>query len=332
MTPHPKESGTSGNSAAEQEDGQGKGKGIASSQNAAEKQHDADSVMSRLGRSATELSKSVLGGAPATDALNNLASSGKSGSSSSSHHPQTWAENSFASSGSGLASASGGGGGGASFRSTQTSTHIAAEEEAFSNFLDNTSVLAQTEPVGLGESPYGATSTGSKPTTHGQASSVVPSSLVEQQERDGIEVVRLLSQADDELAAYDGNITISQPEMENLRRALFETGTAQISASDWNNLLNFVPDFLRDEPQSLESSYMQLGTVDVSQAGQQWLEEWNRVLTGYTDEVWGDLGDLVQEARREVEQMKNPQQEKPIPDAQALQRLRTVLTRVRARL
>lgn len=323
MAPDPKQS----------DDADGKGKGIATKDNNqdSEEQLVEEPFASRLGRSAVGLSKSILQGAPATDDLTNFASSGKSGASSASSQLGTWAQgsSSHAASGSGLA---GGNGGGAAFRSTQTNAHIAAEEEAFSNFLDNTSVLAQTEPVGLDGSFHGATPEAPGSASYGRARTAVNSSVAEQEERDGVEVVRLLSQADDEIPAYDGDITISKPEMESLRRALFESGTAQISASDWNNLLNFIPDFLRDEPESLASSRMQLGVIDTSQAGQLWLEEWNRVLTGYTDEVWGDLGDLVQEARNEVEQIKDQQQEKARTDPKALRRLRTILTRVRARL
>lgn len=314
------------------DDAKGKGKGIATKDNTkgAEEQSIDESFASRLGRSAVGLSKSVLQGAPTTDGLTNFASSGKSGASSTNSQPETWAQgtSSRAASGSGPA---GGNGGGAAFRSIQTSAHIAAEEQAFSTFLDNTSVLAQTEPVGLDEPLHAATPGPPASASYGQAKPAVTSSVAEQEERDGVEVVRLLSQADDEIPAYDGDVTISKPEMDSLRQALFENGTVQTSAADWNNLLNFVPDFLRNEPESLASSHMQLGVVDTSQAGQLWLEEWNRVLTGYTDEVWGDLGDLVQEARNEIEQIKD-QQETPRADPKALRRLRTILTRVRARL
>lgn len=319
---------------AQQDEIKGKGKDTAVKNNSEvpeDTPSNGNSILSRLGRSAAGLSNSVLKGAPATDGLASFASSGKSGASLTSNQPGAWAESSSAASGSGL---SGGAGGSAAFRSTQTNSHIAAEEEAFSNFLDNTSVLAQTEPLGLQESLQGAISTAPEPLSYGQARSAVASSVAEQEDRDGVEVVRLLSQENEDMPTYDGDVTISRAEMENLRRALFETGTTQMSSSDWNNMLNFVPDFLRDDGgqlQALQSSQMQLGVADTSQAGQLWLEEWNRVLTGYTDEVWGDLGDLVQEARDEIKQIKDDQKE-PKTNPKALRRLRTILTHVRARL
>lgn len=329
MAPDPKESGQPVSSDTQRGDAEGKGKGIATKDNIkdAGEQLDGNSIASRLGRSAVELSKSVLKGAPSANGLSNIASSGKPAASSASSQPRTWSESSFAPSASALA----GGSGSAAFRSTQTNAHIAAEEEAFSNFLDNTSVLGQIEPVGLEEPLHGATSTAPEPMSYGRARYAAGSSVAEQEERDGVEVVRLLSQANEEPPSYDEDITISKPELENLRRALFESGSTQISASDWNNLLNFVPDFLRDEGGQTESSQMQLGVVDTPEAGQLWLEEWNRVLTSYTDEVWGDLGDLVQEARSEVEQIRD-HHEKPRADPKSLRRLQTILTHVRARL
>lgn len=331
MEPDPNESGQPARSDTQRADAGGKGKGIATKDNTkdAGEQLDGNSIASRLGRSAAELSKSVLKGAPSANGLSSIASSGKPAASSASSQPGIWSESSFAPSAS--TSASAGGSGSAAFRSTQTNAHIAAEEQAFSNFLDNTSALGQIEPVGLEEPLHGATSTAPEPMSHGWARYAVGSSVAEQEERDGVEVVRLLSQANDEPPSYDEDVTISKPELENLRRALFESGSAQISASDWNNLLNFVPDFLRDEGGQTESSQMQLGVVDTSQAGQLWLEEWNRVLTSYTDEVWGDLGDLVQEARSEVEQIRG-HQEKPQADPKSLRRLQSILTHVRARL
>lgn len=331
MAPDPTESGQPDSSDTQRSDAQGKGKGVATKDNTkdAEEHLGGSSVVSRLGRSAADLSKSLLQGPPSADGLSGIASSGKPAPSSASGQPGAWAEGSFAPSGPRLAV---GGSSSASFRSAQTSAHVAAEEEAFSNFLDNTSVLGQIEPVESEEPPpRGAASTAPGPA---RARYAAGSSVAQQEERDGAQVVRLLSQANEEPPSHDDDIMISKPELENLRRALFESGSAQVSASDWNNLLNLVPDFLRDEGSqtvSLVSSQMQLGVVDPSQAGQLWLEEWNRVLTSYTDEVWGDLGDLVHEARIEFQQIR-AHQEKPQADPKSLRRLRNILTHVRARL
>lgn len=165
----------------------------------------------------------------------------------------------------------------------------------------------------------------------------VAHSVAEQQAQDGVEVVRLLSQVTEEAPDLDQGPTISEEEMKNLRLALFEEGgQGQISATDWNNILNFVPDFLQGGSDvsgigATENSHMNLGVAEPAEAGQIWLEQWNRVLTGYTDEVWGDLGSLVEEARTEVTRMKDTTDEQAA-GAPAVRQLRTILTRVRARL
>lgn len=329
MTSNSSNDGTPGASSTQQDKENPKGKGLATgdTDQDATTQVDQDSVISRLGQSAAGLSRSVFQGTPAANDLANVATSGKPGAASSSNKPVAWAESSSAAAG--LSSANSG-----SFRSTQADAHVAAEEAAFSDFLDNTSVLVHTEPVGFEKSWQAATSSVPKSTGYGPPRDLTLSSVGEQEERDGMDVVHLLSQADEQLPENDEDIKISEPELRSLRQALFEDGTAQISASDWNNILNFVPDFLRGEDgrvDPVESSHMQLGVVDNAEAGELWLQEWNRVLTSYADEVWGDLGDLVREARAEVEQVKTGQ-EGQRTDPRALRQLRSILTHVRARL
>lgn len=162
--------------------------------------------------------------------------------------------------------------------------------------------------------------------------------MAEQQAQDGVEVVRLLSQVTEEAPDLEQRPTVSEEELKNLRQALFEEGgPGQISATDWNNILNFVPDFLLVDDSdgsglgAPENSHMNLGVTEPAEAGQIWLEQWNRVLTGYTDEVWGDLGSLVEEARTEVARMRDSKDEQTA-GAPAVRQLRSILTRVRARL
>lgn len=316
--------------ATQEGNGEGKGKGVAQSgsDQKATGQAGSNSVLSRLGQSASALSKSVVQGTPAVNDLANLAPSEKSGPSSSSRQAGPLAESTSRAA---ATSTSGAGG----FRSEHTSAHVAAEEAAFSDFLDSTNVFVPTNPIGLDKAWESATSANMTPTI---SRGVHESSVAEQQKRDGGEVVQLLSQPDEEMPEFDGQMILAEPELKSLRQALFEDGSpSQVSASDWNNMLNFVPDFLRSHEDShgvteaSGSSYMTLGVTDTAEAGQLWLNEWNRVLTGYNDEVWGDLGDLVQQARTEVQKIRDGQEGQP-PDPVALRRLRTVLHRVRARL
>ncbi|KAG8165347.1 hypothetical protein KVR01_005622 [Diaporthe batatas] len=295
---------------------------------------EADSIVSRVGRSAVSLSQSVLHGKPKASDVAGLSSSGKAGPSSSSKS-SALGETSFPSSTAGTSGNTGG------FRSADADAHAAAGEAAFSDFLDGTPAFVATQPVGLDEAWQRAGGRAAEaaemPGTHGAPILAGAHSVAAQQAQDGVEVVRLLSQVTEEAPDLEQGPTISDEEMRNLRQALFEEGgSGQMSATDWNNMLNFVPDFLLggtagSGPGATENSHMNLGVTEPAEAGQIWLEQWNRVLTGYTDEVWGDLGSLVDEARTEVAQIKDSKDQQAT-SAPAVRQLRTILTRVRARL
>lgn len=310
-------------------DGESKGKGVAQDEDDREdeKHTDSDSFASRLGNSATGLARSVFQGAPSVHDLANVSASGKTAPSSTSRTLEARTESSSTAAGASHST------GTASFRSDQTEAHVAALEVAFSDFLDNTQVLEPTEPVGLERAWNTASASSTNPANHRAARDAIGISLSEQQDSDGAEVVRLLSQTDEEGPEDENQLTLSEEGLRNLRRALFEDGSPdQVSASDWNNMLNFIPDFLRDQDgRATDSSLMSMGLTDPAEAGQQWLGEWNRVLTSYNDEVWGDLGDLVQQARTEVQTIRDSQK-RQMPEPTALRQLRSVLTRVRARL
>lgn len=320
-------------SPTQQGSGEGKGKGLASRipDEEVKRQAGSSSVLSRVGQSATALSRSVVQGTSAINDLASLASSDKAGASSSSGRADPLTEGASTTA---AVSSSGAG----RFRSEHTNAHVAAEEAAFSDFLDGTKAHVPAEPVGLEQAWESYTSPTMSPTNFSASRAVASPSVAEQQERDGVEVVRLLSQSDEAMPEHNEQMILSEPELKNLRQALFEDGSpAQVTASDWNNMLNFVPDFLRGQgdsqgvPEASESSFMHLGVPNTAEAGQLWLDEWNRVLTGYNDEVWGDLGDLVQQARAEVQEIRDGQEDQKT-DPVALRRLRTVLHRVRARL
>ena len=309
--------------------GQEKGKG---KEAATDKEQPCagDSFVSRVGKSASELSRSVLQGTPTATDVANTFTAEKSGAPSSSKSvalaegfPVASASSSF---------------GNTAFRSGQADAHIAAEESAFSDFLDNTPAFVPAEPVGL-EHAWQET-TGGRPDHNVYEESMVAadSSVAEQEECDGFEVVHLLSRVDGMLPMYDGDVVVPETELKSLREALFGDGSlAQLSATDWNNALNFIPNFLRDDGPgsgrawSSEDSYLNLGVTEPAEAGSLWLEQWNRVLTSYTDEVWGDLGDLVRRAQTEVKQMEESNNMQPTA-APAVRQLRSILTRVRARL
>lgn len=327
-----------GDPGREQGSGKEKGKDVVRSEtgqdqdSGSSRSPEAESIVSRVGRSATSLSRSVLHGKPtASDVAGISSSSGKAGPSASSKSPAL-GEASFPSSTAGTSGNTGG------FRSADADAHAAAGEAAFSDFLDGTPAFVATQPGGVDQAWQRSSGPAAGVTgTQGQPVLAGAYSVPEQQAQDGVEVVRLLSQVTEEAPDSEPGPTISEEELRNLRQALFEdAGPAQISAADWNNILNFVPDFLLggsdgSGPGASENSHMNLGVTEPAEAGQIWLEQWNRVLTGYTDEVWGDLGSLVEEARTEVARIKDSKDEQAA-GAPAVRQLRTILTRVRARL
>ncbi|ROW11449.1 hypothetical protein VMCG_01400 [Cytospora schulzeri] len=309
----------------------GKGKGKGKEMASGEKQSDTeDSIMSRVGKSATELSRTMLQGTSAAGDLADVAVSGKPGAPSS-NKPVALNESSSAVPPSSTFKNS-------VFRSGQAEAHTAAEESAFSQFLDDNSAFVTAKPIGLELAWHEATRGSPSHNIYGQSTVAVVASVAEQQEQDGIEVAHLLSQTDEDMPKHGGDIMVSETELVTLRQALFEDGLhAQLSGTDWNNALNFIPDFLRgngaggEENGPSVNSYLNLGVTDPAEAGSLWLEQWNRVLTSYTDEVWGDLGDLVKKAKTEVEQLKEGNNAEPT-DTPAVRQLRSILKRVRARL
>jgi hypothetical protein len=75
---------------------------------------------------------------------------------------------------------------------------------------------------------------------------------------------------------------------------------------------------------------MHFGAVDADEARQTWISQWSRLLTSYQDEVWGDLGDLVEEARTEVQRMEEARPDEKPQEPKALLRLRAILGHLRS--
>ena len=161
-------------------------------------------------------------------------------------------------------------------------------------------------------------------------------SVAEQEESDGAAVVQLLSLPDDPaefMPPEDEHDGLSPSEAARLREALFDSSSTSSRAIAWDQLLNFNPEFisLPDATSSIDAK-LHTGTADVSISQSIWLQQWGDVLSAYTDEVWGDLGPLASEARREIGQMAD---EGPASlgqessETRALDRLRLILAHVR---
>ena len=160
--------------------------------------------------------------------------------------------------------------------------------------------------------------------------------VAEQEARDGADVVALLSSDGDLDEVFEHvNEPPSQEDLAGLRKALFGDGEGQgAPLVSWDNVLNFIPEYLQAQtatgfgPEGHLS--MHLGTADTDEAWQTWIGQWSRVLTSYQDEVWGDLGALVDEARAEVRQIEEVKPGEAPPQPKALLRLRAILGHLRS--
>jgi hypothetical protein len=227
------------------------------------------------------------------------------------------------------------------FGSSHSQAHIAAEEAAFSDFLNGTDVQT-TLPIEGGipwsssadvpehvDSSYGSASFSPQPSR----------SVADQQRRDGDAVVALLSQPDTLTSDEFEDDALPLEARESLRRALFDVSAP--AARDWDVLLNFMPEYLGGGEQSRRlgntssemsramESMLHFGVSDPEEAKKLWTEQWSDVLNRYTDEVWGDLGPLIKQARAEIEQIDETKAEDVPPDTPALRRLRAILGHLR---
>jgi hypothetical protein len=230
---------------------------------------------------------------------------------------------------------------GETMRMGQAQEHIAQEEASFAAFLDSGSVpiLSEpTQPSGL-EGAWQSTVPG--PARSAAAPGVtramgLPSqSAAEQEAKDGADVVALLSSDGDLDDVFDHvNENPSQEDLAGLRKALFGDGTdGSTSRIAWDNVLNFIPAYLQTPSASGsrpgDDLSMHLGVTDADEAWQTWIGEWSRVLVSYQDEVWGDLGALVDEARIEVRRIAEVEPGEKPPEPTALLRLRAILGHLR---
>ena len=235
----------------------------------------------------------------------------------------------------------------------------------FSQFLDGTSIDLSTpeQPIIGSLSPaedawaraqwntaashFGQPVQAAQPT---QARPPALSDVAAQESRDGLDVVNLLSAngPPEEEPNYD-DIELAEDEATALKRALFGDSNGQPlpSTQEWDNVLNFIPDYVRPHTTggydhdgtagsaSTKSHETQaaLGMPHSSETTRLWIEQWHGVLTRYDDEVWGGLSPLVAQAREEVDQLKETEEaeERAARPAstKALDRLRQILGHLR---
>lgn len=150
------------------------------------------------------------------------------------------------------------------------------------------------------------------------------------QSTDGAPVVDLLSQLDEEEAmAPEAGLDedISPDTVQSLRAALFAANGHSHPVS-WDSLLNLTPDYVLHPAEGVGEAELHFGTSEHQAVREGWYQQWEHVLSAYTDQVWGDLLPLAAEARREVDELaqKGTDDEPQIP--KALHRLKMILAHI----
>lgn len=236
---------------------------------------------------------------------------------------------------------------GAVFRPGHVQEHVAQQEAAFSEFLDGADPM-ELAPGLASDSLQTLDSDNVFDQLRRQGEVMRATAehagrdISHQEADDGAAVVDLLSRYEEEPPDYDQDPSLSEKEIEQLRTALFgdaQGGSGKSPALDWDHALNFIPDFVRPDQsgdlnmEKAEETYSALGVTHSPEASRIWVEQWEDVLSRYTDEVWGDLTPLVRTAQKELQELEKPREpEAELPSTKALSRLRQILGHVRARL
>ncbi|KAI1336406.1 hypothetical protein F5Y15DRAFT_394546 [Xylariaceae sp. FL0016] len=212
-----------------------------------------------------------------------------------------------------------------SFRSAETQAHVALEEARFSSFLDNASAPEKQDQV-LRDTLFngGPDSTQRQPELGRQDSSPVGSSRY-----DGLEVVELLNSGYHPAEITDDEPSISIEERSALQRAMLSGRRGR--EKEWDTALNFFPEYISNGSSGWGYGEMlgHLGISDVDEAQKIWVDDWQEVLSSYTDIVWGDLGSLVEEAKQELQQLADKGAGSSAGQLKAVRRLQQILGHVR---
>lgn len=323
------------------EKAKGKGKDVGTSEETgvASDAGGGDNLLSRIGKSAASLPSALFSKENMAGAVSGLGNGEKGeGSRTAAAAAAARATESLERVGESSAQLHSASHGAEAIRSAQTQEHIAMQEASFAAFLNTTEPLTAPEgSVGLegGWHMRSSDPSSTVPTMNDQWTHSLPASTVAEQEaRDGMEVVALLSgdlDLDAELAGPEED-TISPEDMASLRKALFgndlDSSTSPIA---WDHALNFIPPSLLgfDGVPTAPDTRDLMGTEDMGEGWEAWINQWSRVLTGYHDEVWGDLGALVEEAKKEVKQLEEVKPGERPPEPTALLRLRAILGHLR---
>lgn len=243
-----------------------------------------------------------------------------------------------------------------SFRAGHREEHIKDAESEFSSFLDSTDPFTASQPNGLVD-PFQVQATDRQVEVdnsevdkrHNRTRPTSYSTVSEQQLHDGDAVLSILSNTStnvDELEALqveeeaiNWNLTDRQvSQLRTIVDQIFPPAHSHISMSA-EHPLNLLPAVVSTSENSLslptmdtnpEEAYLYFDR-DVPQGAvrKMWMDQWEGVLTRYTDEVWGNVLPLVTEAREEINAMKENPPGRTFEQPKALRRLGMVLNHVR---
>lgn len=238
------------------------------------------------------------------------------------------------------------------FRNGHEEHHVQHMESEFSSFLDSIDPMVPLQDVASTSerafSTNGADSFVSLQDNFLQNAMRVDSEhvdhrliahwTVEQQERrDGEEVLAILGnpsvwdedvESHKELDNYDLHLTPEQvSKIRSVTGKIFPPATLHATPSA-DHPLNLRPN-LDISPTTAttygDESRLFLGPDDgIQETWKALMNDWDNVLTAYTDEVWGDLSPLVKEARQEIETIVDGHGVSETP--KALRRLRLILS------
>ncbi|RYP23963.1 hypothetical protein DL765_000849 [Monosporascus sp. GIB2] len=283
---------------------------------------NSNSTTSRLASSTTRLARSLVAGHAMTADMTEIPSASKGGTSRATPFKDYRATVDASTSQLNQPSA----GYERRFRTTQAGAGT-ANEPGFSAFLDDAGTLGPTMHTTVDDTSQPLDSREPRQEPYEQAGRR-EANLIE----DGSEVATFLDSGYSQIEDEDPEIPLSTEEQAALRRALFLDGgqwRRQPTRDDWEDTLNFFPDFMLSGAWRDADVSRHLGTSDPEEARATWVNHWQDVLSSYTDEVWGDLSSLVGEAREELRALSKPNEPSSALTVGALRRLQQILTHVR---
>lgn len=297
----------------------------------------ADSMLSRVAASASGLTRSSFT-VPSNHEIHRgartlLPESGKILSSASSASSSAWAENSGA-----AGPASQDTNGSSSFKLSQSQDHVNASEEEFSRFLDETPSLDSPNTVVGPELVASQVHDWGRGNSYSQARPCENITIAEQERIDGEEVLSMLSsksfpeefeppQPDEEV--YDWGLSFEQiAQLRAMTKHLLPTpeqhSDAPLADSKalWTDFGDRATNQNSIDSKTDNSRSFRYPEDGLGQDYAEFMQQWEGVLTRYTDEVWGNLLPLVKEARKEVGEAMSEVQTEP---GTALRRLVAIL-------